>query len=147
MATNSAQTPSDVTSPIYGFGRTLNLSVEDAITRVTEALKVEGFGVLTSIDVQATLKAKLGIEQAPYVILGACNPPLAHRAISADPNVGLLLPCNIVVRALPDVDQQPRSRVEAADPVSMMSIVENPDLASVADEARAKLVRVIAALA
>jgi uncharacterized protein (DUF302 family) len=147
MATDSAQTSSDVTSPTYGFGRTLNLSVEDAITRVTEALKAEGFGVLTSIDVQATLKAKLGIEQAPYVILGACNPPLAHRAISADPNVGLLLPCNVVVRALPDVDQHPRSRVEAADPVSMMSIVENPDLASVANEARSKLERVIASLA
>ncbi len=137
---------SDITSPSYGFGRTLNLSVEEAVARVTEALKTEGFGVLTSIDVQMTLKAKLGIEQEPYVILGACNPPLAHRAITADPNVGLLLPCNVVVRALPAVDQQPRSRVEVADPVSMMAIVQNPELASVAAEARARLERAIAAL-
>jgi uncharacterized protein (DUF302 family) len=143
----TSATTNDVTSPAYGFGRTLNLSVEDAIARVTEALKTEGFGVLTTIDVQATLKAKLGIEQAPYVILGACNPPLAHRAITADPNVGLLLPCNVVVRALPDVDQQPRARVEVADPISMMGIVQNSDLAAVAAEARAKLERVVAALA
>ncbi len=138
---------SDVTSPSYGFGRTLSLSVEDAVARVTEALKAEGFGVLTSIDVQATLKAKLGVEQEPYIILGACNPPLAHRAITADPNVGLMLPCNVVVRALPDVEHQPRARVEIADPISMMTIVQNPDLTSVATEARAKLERVVAALA
>lgn len=140
-------TANDVTSPDYGFGCTLNLSVEDAVARVTDALKAEGFGVLTSIDVQATLKAKLGIAQEPYVILGACNPPLAHRAISADPNIGLLLPCNVVVRALPDSGQQPRSRVEAADPVSMMSIVRNPELDAVASEARARLERVVASLA
>ncbi len=138
---------SDVTSPSYGFGRTLNLSVEDAVARVTEALKAEGFGVLTSIDVQETLKAKLGVEQEPYIILGACNPPLAHRAITADPNVGLMLPCNVVVRALPEVDHQPRSRVEVADPISMMAIVQNPDLSSVATEARAKLERAVSSLA
>lgn len=137
----------DVTSPTYGFGLTLNLTVVEAIARVTEALKTEGFGVLTTIDVQATLKAKLGIEQAPYVILGACNPQLAHRAITADPNVGLLLPCNVVVRALPDLAGQPQSRVEVADPISMMSIVQNPDLTSVATEARSKLEHVVASLA
>lgn len=137
----------DVTSPTYGFGLTLNLTVVEAIARVTEALKTEGFGILTTIDVQATLKAKLGIEQAPYVILGACNPQLAHRAITADPNVGLLLPCNVVVRALPDLAGQPQSRVEVADPISMMSIVQNPDLTSVATEARSKLERVVASLA
>lgn len=137
----------DVTSPTYGFGLTLNLTVVEAIARVTEALKTEGFGILTTIDVQATLKAKLGIEQAPYVILGACNPQLAHRAITADPNVGLLLPCNVVVRALPDLAGQPQSRVEVADPISMMSIVQNPDLTSVATEARSKLEHVVASLA
>lgn len=137
----------DVTSPTYGFGLTLNLTVVEAIARVTEALKTEGFGVLTTIDVQATLKAKLGIEQAPYVILGACNPQLAHRSITADPNVGLLLPCNVVVRALPDLAGHPQSRVEVADPISMMSIVQNPDLTSVATEARSKLERVVASLA
>ena len=148
MTTNATSgTTSDETSPAYGFGLTLNMSVEDAIARVTEALKTEGFGVLTTIDVQATLKAKLGIEQTPYVILGACNPPLAHRAITADPNVGLLLPCNVVVRALPDADQQPRARVEVADPISMMGIVQNSELGAVAAEARAKLERVVAALA
>jgi uncharacterized protein (DUF302 family) len=147
MTADATPTTGDATSPSYGFGRTLNMSVDEAINRVTEALKAEGFGVLTSIDVQATLKAKLGIEQSPYVILGACNPPLAHRALTADPNVGLMLPCNVVVRALPDVDQQPRARVEIADPVSMMGIVQNADLAGVASEARAKLERVAAALA
>lgn len=148
MATDMTRDSStDVTNPSYGFGRTLNLTVEEAITRVTEALKAEGFGVLTTIDVQATLKAKLGIELTPYVILGACNPPLAHRAITADPNVGLLLPCNVIVRALPDVAGQPQSRVEVVDPISMMGIVQNSELASVASEARTKLERVVAALA
>ncbi len=148
MATDMTRDSStDVTNPSYGFGRTLNLTVEEAITRVTEALKAEGFGVLTTIDVQATLKAKLGIELTPYVILGACNPPLAHRAITADPNVGLLLPCNVIVRALPDVAGQPQSRVEVVDPISMMGIVQNSELANVASEARTKLERVVAALA
>jgi uncharacterized protein (DUF302 family) len=85
--------------------------------------------------------------QQPYVILGACNPPLAHRAISADPNIGLLLPCNVIVRELPNAGDQPRSRVEAVDPISMMGIVQNPELAAVASEARARLERVVASLA
>ncbi|HEX9036198.1 MAG TPA: DUF302 domain-containing protein [Ktedonobacterales bacterium] len=148
MQTNETPTPSsEIASPSYGFGRTLDTTVEDAIARVTEALKSEGFGVLTTIDVQATLKAKLGVDQEPYVILGTCNPPLAHRALSADANAGLLLPCNVVVRALPAVNGQPRARIEFADPVSMLSIMQAPGLDDLASEARAKLERVAAALA
>lgn len=134
------------TSPTYGFGTTLAVSYDDAVARVTEALKAEGFGVLTTIDVKATMKAKLDVDFAPYAILGACNPPLAHRALTADPNVGLLLPCNVVVRSLPEEAGQPRTRVEAADPVSMMNIVQNDDLNAVAQEARARLERVVASL-
>ena len=135
-----------LTSPTYGFGRTLTLSYDDTVARVTDALKAEGFGVLTAIDVKATMKAKLDVDFAQYAILGACNPPLAHRALTADPNVGLLLPCNVVVRALPDEAGQPRTRVEVADPISMMNIVRNDELNAVAQDARARLERVVAAL-
>lgn len=145
--TNDMTTPSSADiSPTYGFGRTLPLSYDAAIAHVTEALKAEGFGVLTAIDVQATMKAKLDLEYPPYAILGACNPPLAHRALTADPNVGLLLPCNVVVRALPDEAGESRTRVEAVDPISMMSVVANDELRSVAQDARARLERAIAAL-
>jgi uncharacterized protein (DUF302 family) len=82
----------------YAFGKTVNMSYEKAIEAVTQALAKEGFGVLTEIDVQATLKKKLGIERAPYKILGACNPQFAHRALEAEPQIGALLPCNVVVR-------------------------------------------------
>ncbi|HZC04776.1 MAG TPA: DUF302 domain-containing protein [Ktedonobacterales bacterium] len=133
-------------SPEYGFGCTLTTGYDDAVARVTEALKAEGFGVLTSIDVKATMKTKLDVDFAPYTILGACNPPLAHRALTADPNVGLLLPCNVVVRALPEQAGQPQTRVEVADPISMMNIVRNDTLNAVAQEARARLQRVVAAL-
>ncbi len=133
-------------SPEYGFGVTLSAGFDEAVARVTEALKAEGFGVLTSIDVKATMKAKLDVDVEPYAILGACNPPLAHRALTADPNVGLLLPCNVVVRALPAQGGQARTRVEVADPVSMMNIVRNDTLNEVAQEARARLGRVVAAL-
>ncbi|HEX8997408.1 MAG TPA: DUF302 domain-containing protein [Ktedonobacterales bacterium] len=133
-------------SPSYGFGRTLALGYDDAVARVTEALKAEGFGVLTTIDVKATMKAKLDADFTPYVILGACNPPLAHRALTAEPNVGLLLPCNVVVRALPEEAGQPRTRVEFVDPISMLMIVGTDELRAVAQEARARLERVDAAL-
>lgn len=141
----STQSGADA-NPTYGFGRTLPLGYDVAIAHVTEALKAEGFGVLTSIDVQATMKAKLDVEYPPYAILGACNPPLAHRALTADPNIGLLLPCNVVVRALPEEAGQPRTRVDAVDPISMMSVVANEELSAVARDARARLERAIAAL-
>lgn len=136
----------DVIGSTYGFGRTLTAGFDEAMAKVTEALKAEGFGVLTTIDVRATMKAKLDVEFPPYTILGACNPPLAHRALTADPNIGLLLPCNVVVRALPAQDGQPRTGVEVVDPESMLAVASSAELAAVAHEARARLERVAAAL-
>ncbi|RAQ97234.1 DUF302 domain-containing protein [Thermogemmatispora tikiterensis] len=126
----------------YGFGTTLALPYEQAIERIKEALKAEGFGVLTEIDVRRTLHDKLGLETAPYVILGACNPHLAHRALELEPEIGLLLPCNVVVRAVAD-----GSRVEIADPQAMLAVSGNPQLEQIAQEARARLQRALAALA
>jgi uncharacterized protein (DUF302 family) len=125
----------------YGFGTTLDASYEKALSLVKEALKAEGFGILTEIDIKQALKDKLGVEMAPYVILGACNPPLAHRALTTEPEIGLLLPCNVVVRA----DGQ-RARVEVADPVAMLGIVGNPQLDAIASEARQRLQCMVAAL-
>ena len=125
----------------YGFGTTLAVPYEEAIPRVKEALKAEGFGVLTEIDVRQTLREKLGVEMEPYLILGACNPPLAHRALEEEPEVGLLLPCNVVVRV-----QGEGSRVEIADPQAMLGIVGNPHLDALAAEARQRLQRVISSL-
>lgn len=126
----------------YGFGIDLQMPYEQAIAAVTEALKAEGFGVLTTIDVQRTLREKLGAEMEPYTILGACNPPLAHRALSADREIGLLLPCNVVVRAT-----ETGSQVDIVDPQAMMGIVGNDALNDVAAEARQKLQHVAAQLA
>jgi len=126
----------------YGFGIDLQMPYEQAIAAVTEALKAEGFGVLTTIDVQRTLREKLGAEMEPYTILGACNPPLAHRALSADREIGLLLPCNVVVRTT-----ETGSRVDIVDPQAMMGIVGNDALNDVAAEARQKLRNVAAQLA
>jgi uncharacterized protein (DUF302 family) len=125
----------------YGFGTSLQMPYEEAISRVKEALKAEGFGVLTEIDVRRTLREKLGAEMEPYIILGACNPPLAHRALEQEPDIGLLLPCNVVVRA-----EGKGSRVEVADPQAMLGIVGNEKLNAIAEEAKQRLQRVVASL-
>ena len=126
------------TYPAYGFGTTLALPLDQALVRVTAALQEEGFGVLTSIDVQQTLKQKLDIDFEPYVILGVCNPSLAHRALEVEHGVGLLLPCNVVVHRHGEVTQ-----VDIADPLAMLGVVANPALTEVAQEARRRLTRVI----
>ena len=125
----------------YAFGKTVNMSYEKALEAVTQALAKEGFGVLTEIDVQATLKKKLGIERAPYKILGACNPQFAARALEAEPQIGALLPCNVVVR----VDGG-KTIVEFMDPDAVLELVGRPEVASIAGEVRARLQRVMAAL-
>lgn len=118
----------------YGTGIRLRASFDDAVARVRSALRDQGFGVLTEIDVQATLKEKLGEDMEPYLILGACSPPLAHRALEVDRRIGLLLPCNVVVRAEGDVIV-----VEALDPQIMVGLTGQAALAPVADEAAARL--------
>jgi uncharacterized protein (DUF302 family) len=125
-----------------GFTVQVSTDYETTLVNTVEALKAEGFGVLTEIDVKETMKKKLGVDFAAYKILGACNPPLAHRALSAAPEVGLLLPCNVTVRQLEDGMVE----VGLIDPLAMMAVVENPELAAVAEEARARLERVALAL-
>lgn len=127
-----------------GFTVQLKTDFDTAIQRVTDALKVEGFGVLTEIDVKATLKKKMDVDFRPYKILGACNPPLAHRALTADSQIGLLLPCNVVVAQ--SEKEEGVIDVSLVDPISMLGVVTNPDVEPVAKEARAKLERVAEAL-
>jgi uncharacterized protein (DUF302 family) len=122
----------------YALTGETTLPLPDAVARVREELKVEGFGVLCEIDVQATLKEKLGIEGEPYVILGACNPPLAHQALEAEPDLGVLLPCNVVV-----YERSGITHVSAVDAERMLSIVENDELAPVAEDVRARLAAVV----
>lgn len=125
----------------YGFGIDLDRPLDEVLAAVQEALKAEGFGVLTTIDVKETLRQKLGLEMERYVILGACNPPLAHRALETEREVGLLLPCNVVVREV-----NGKTRVEIADPKAMLGIVGNPALDELAQEARTRLERALRAL-
>jgi uncharacterized protein (DUF302 family) len=123
----------------YYFDKTVDLSFEDAIARVTEELKKEGFGVLTEVDIQATLKKKLDVDFRPYKILGACNPPFAYKALQTEHNIGLMLPCNVIVQDAGDG----KSEVAAIDPLVAMSRVDNLALESIAKEVQAKLRRVI----
>jgi uncharacterized protein (DUF302 family) len=127
---------------MYGFNIQVQGGFADVVQRVTDALKTEGFGVLTDIDVQATMKAKLGIDGKPYRILGACNPPLAHKAISADPDIGLLLPCNVVVRE----DAAGKVIVGFMDPIAVLKLTDNPGITEIAKDVRARLERVAAQL-
>ena len=127
----------------YGIGTTVNLPYEVAVERTREALAKEGFGVLTEIDVKATLKKKLDVDVTPYVILGACNPSLAHRALAAERDIGLLLPCNVVVYA---TENPNRSVVAAMDPLEALALTGNDAVRPVAEEARARLERAIETL-
>jgi uncharacterized protein (DUF302 family) len=122
----------------YTLSATTSLQFNEAVTRVREQLAAEGFGVLCEIDVQATLKKKLGVDREPYLILGACNPPLAHRALEAEPELGVLLPCNVVV-----YEQQGQTHIAAIDAEQMLSIVANDELAATATEVRQRLSAVV----
>jgi uncharacterized protein (DUF302 family) len=130
------------TATKYTFAIMVDGSVAEVRPRVEAALRAEGFGVITEIDVQATMRAKLGIDRAPYLILGACNPPLAHQAIEADPSIGALLPCNVVLR-----EEDGETIVEAMNPMASLGIVEGEAVRAVAEEATARLKRAIATLA
>jgi uncharacterized protein (DUF302 family) len=132
--------PPETSTPL-GLSVHLHTDYETALARVTAALKTEGFGVLTEIDVKATLKTKLDVDFRPYKILGACNPSLAYRALQAAPEIGLLLPCNVTVSQ--EVDH---CLVSLVAPIGMMNSVQNPALTPIAQEARARLERVAAAL-
>jgi uncharacterized protein (DUF302 family) len=126
----------------YYFSATLPLSFDDAVRRTTEALKAEGFGIITEIDVKETLRKKLGIDFRGYTILGACNPTLAHKALQLEDKVGTMLPCNVVVQEIGDG----RVEVAAVDPVASMAAIDNPRLKQLAADVRDKLKRVVASL-
>lgn len=125
----------------YGISKTTSLGYQQAIDKVTEELKKEGFGVLTTIDVKETLKKKLNVDFDDYIILGACNPPFAHKSLLAERDLGLLLPCNVIVHRL-----EGTTHVSAFDPMAMGAVVENAAILPIAAEVRARLERVIAAV-
>lgn len=126
----------------YYFSKTINGNFDDVIGQVMARLKDEGFGVLTHIDVQETLKQKLNLEFRPYVILGACNPHLAHKALSVEDKIGVMLPCNIIIQEV----SENRIEVAAVDPLASMAAVQNTQLQSIAEEVRSKLRKVVDAL-
>jgi uncharacterized protein (DUF302 family) len=132
---------SQVVTRRYGIRRVTDMPYDEALQRVRETLKEQGFGILTEIDVKKTMKEKLGADYSPYVILGACNPQLAHKALNAEPEIGLLLPCNVIV-----YDENGSTVVEAMDPVPVLSLVGNPDVEPVAAEARDRLQKAIEAM-
>ncbi|NOY70172.1 MAG: DUF302 domain-containing protein [Deltaproteobacteria bacterium] len=123
----------------YYFNKTITGSFEDIVQKTSEALKEEGFGILTDIDVQATLKKKLDIDFRKYRILGACNPPYAHRALEAEDKIGVMLPCNVIIQEVADG----RFEVAAVDPVASMQAIKNPDLGDIATQIQKKLKKVI----
>ncbi len=125
----------------YAFGKTVSMGFDQAVAAVTQALAKEGFGVLTEIDVQATLKKKLNLDRPPYKILGACNPQFAARALEAEPQIGALLPCNVIVR-----EDAGKTVVEFMDPDAVLKLVERPEIGTIAAEVRQRLQRVMAAL-
>jgi uncharacterized protein (DUF302 family) len=126
----------------YYFSKTLGISFDEALVRVTEELKKEGFGILTEIDVKETMKKKMNVDFRKYKILGACNPPLAHKAIQTENKIGTMLPCNVIVQEI----SEGQIEVAAIDPVASMQAVENPKLRDVAEQVRVKLKRVIDSL-
>ena len=131
------------TTSAYGIGTTVELDYERAVERLKEALAAEGFGVLCEIDVAATMKKKLDVDFRPYVILGACNPPLAYRALTAERDIGLLLPCNVIVYA----DDIPgRSVIAAMDPVVALEVTGNASIRPLAEDVKSRLTRTLAAV-
>lgn len=126
----------------YGFEKTVQRTFDDALASVTAALQQEGFGILSDVDVAATLKKKLGEDMPPYRILGACNPPLAHKAVTIEPSIGLLLPCNVVVRQ----DPSGAVHVEVMNTEAVLQLVDKPEIAALAQDVRQRLDRVLAAV-
>jgi uncharacterized protein (DUF302 family) len=126
----------------YYFSKTLGISFEEAVARVTDQLKKEGFGILTEIDVKETLKKKLNVDFRKYKILGACNPPFAHRALQVEDKIGTMLPCNVIVQEI----SKAQVEVAAIDPIASMQAVENPSLREVAVEVQGKLKKMINSL-
>lgn len=124
----------------YHFSKTVDLSFADAITRTTEVLGQSGFGVLSTIDIKAALKKKLGVDFRPYTILGACNPGFAHKALQAEPHIGTMLPCNVILQAVGDN----KVEISAVDPMASMQAIENEDLGEIASAVRDLLEKVIA---
>lgn len=131
-----------MTNTSYGISKKVPLSYEEALAKTTDALKAEGFGVLTEIDIKDTLKKKLDVDLKPYKILGACNPPFAYKALQEEEQIGLMLPCNVIVY----VNEDDETIVSAIEPISSMSVVKNKNLESIAGEVRKKLENVIESL-